>query len=355
MSNLRPSLTSVFVQSALIAFLLSSATSAQSRLKFSDAKPQHYRLHARASEIDSRVKSHPEIGFHLEQNGKPADQQQASVDTRVQPRGKLMIWLMGHNEQLFDRVNSYGIHAIRVHYANKWFSICCRENPVGEHCRGNIRLEAATGLNFSTDVEIPQPDGMMERAFQFVKWLDAKHPEGKWSYFLTKDKTGLRWDDIIVAGASHGSTTASRFAKYKKVSRVVAFCGPRDQFQSWQKLPSATPENRYFGFSHVLDTGWTADHYCRSWELMGLHQFGPIVNVDQQKSPFKNTRRLITNFDVKGDTRRAHSSVLPGRAAFKIGQKYQHEDVWRYLFTHPVDKTGQPTEMDPGCLKIQRQ
>ena len=78
-----------------------------------EPKLKHFKLQARASEIDSRVKSHPEIGFVLEAKGKPADIQRASVDTRVAPRGKLMIWLMSHNSALFDRVNSYGIHAIQ--------------------------------------------------------------------------------------------------------------------------------------------------------------------------------------------------------------------------------------------------
>ena len=35
---------------------------------------------------------------------------------------------------------------------------------------------------------------------------------------------------------------------------------------------------------------------------------GPIVNVDQSKPPFGNTRRLITDADVKKDANRAHSS-----------------------------------------------
>ena len=327
-----------------------------SPLRFRDSKPQHYRLMARASQIDDRVKAHPEIEFLITgKDGKAADIQHASVDTRVKPRGKLVIWLMGHNEKLFDRINSYGLHAIRVHYANRWFSICCRENPVGEHCRGNIRLEAATGIDFSEAVDIPSPDGMMERAFQFVKWLAKRNPQGGWDYFLTQDGKGLRWDDVIMAGSSHGSTTASRFAKYRKVSRVVAFCGPRDQFQSWQSLPSATPENRYFGFSHVLDGGWVGDHYCRSWELMGLHKFGPIVNVDKSRSPFANTRRLITDFDVGGDARRAHSSVVPGSRAKKNAKgEFLHEDVWRYMFTHPVDSVSKAVPMDDACNKDQR-
>lgn len=326
-------------------------------LLFSDPSPQQYRLTARASEIDPRARSHPEIGFVLESaDGKPADVEHACVDTRVEPRGKLVIWLMGHNQLLSDRLNSYGLHTIQVHYANRWFSLCCRENPVGPECRGNIRLEAATGEDFSQDVDIPRPDGMMERAFQFVNWLKDSHPQGKWEYFLTADGTGLRWEDVIISGSSHGSTTAARFAKHQKVSRVVALCGPRDQYQNWQALPSATPENRYFGFSHVLDGGWVDDHYCRSWELLGMHRFGPIINVDKAEPPYGHTRRLITDFDVNNDARRAHSSVTPGRSAAvnPATGEFLHEDVWRYLYTHPVDRVGEAVPMDNSCTRDQR-
>jgi hypothetical protein len=336
--------------------LIADATAQVSPLEFNDPAPQHYKLTRRASEIDSRVKAHPDINFLISTiDGKPADVQHASVDTRVAPRGKLVIWLMSHNEQLFDRVNSYGLHAIQVSYANRWFGIKCRENPVGEHCRGNIRLEAATGQDFSDGVEIPKPDGMMERVLQFVKWLAKENPQAGWSFFLTKDGKALKWDEVIIAGSSHGSTTAARFAKFQKVGRVVAFCGPRDQLQSWQALPSATPENRYFGFSHVLDGGWVDDHYCRSWELLGLHKFGPIVNVDEAKAPYGFTRRLITDFDVNGDARRAHSSVVPGSRARKDSSgEYMHEDVWRYLFTQPIDVTGKAVPLDASCEKNQR-
>jgi len=324
---------------------------------FDDPTPARYELKARASEIDPRAQSHPEINFVFEDaKGKPADLEHATVDTRVAPRGKLVIWLMSYNSELFKQLNGFGLHAIQPHYANKWFSLCCTGDPVGEHCRGNIRLEAATGEDFSDDVEIPQPDGMMERSLQLVKWLAKENPQGGWEYFLTEDGNGLRWEDVIVAGASHGSTTASRFAKHRKVSRVVALCGPRDNYQSWQALPSKTPSNRIFGFSHVLDGGWKADHYCRSWELMGLHHFGPIVNVDAAAPPFGHTRRLVTDFDVGGDEKKAHSSVSPGSRAKKNDDgSYGHAAVWRYLFTHPVDKIGAPVPMDDSCNKEQKQ
>jgi hypothetical protein len=325
----------------------------EASLSFRDSHPKRYELTVRASEIDPRAKPHPEIEFVFEKDGKPQDVQHAAVDTRVAPQGKLVIWLMGHSPQLFERVSGYGLHAIRVHYANGWFARFGKDPPpADDKFLGKIRLEAATGEDFSDAVEIPKPDGMMERAFQFVTWLAKEHPQGRWDYFLTEDRKGLRWDRVIMVGSSHGSTTAARFAKHQRVDRVVMFCGPRDQYETWQALPSATPANRFFGFSHVLDGGWVGDHYCRSWELLGLAEFGPIVDVDRQPAPYGNSRRLITAADVKNDANRAHSSVVPGGAAVKDASgRFIHEDVWRYLFLHPVNEVGTATPLNPECKK----
>ena len=310
--------------------------SCANELKYDDKDPKIYKLQERASKIDSRAKEHPEINFVFGTDKKPADTQFAVVDTRVKPRGKLVIWLMGNNKGLFDRLASYGMHTIGVHYARGWFSKLHNKNDADTEHIGKIRLEAATGEDFSTFVNIPKPDGMMERSYQFVKWLAKTNPQGKWDYFLTKDGKGLRWEDVIVTGASHGSTTAARFAKHVKVSRVVMFSGPRDQTQTWQSLPSATPENRFFGFTHVLDSGWPA-HYDRSWKMLGLEKFGSIVDVDKAKPPYSHSRQLTTNADVKKDRKKAHGASTPGGASPKDKNgKYLYEPVWKYLFTEPV-------------------
>jgi len=318
---------------------------------FSDPKPQKYHLTKRASEIDSRTQEYPKIGFVFKDaKGKVIDLQHAVVDTRVAPQGKLVIWLMDYNAALLDRVASYGMHGIQVSYANKWFGTLDKTTLNDGITLGQIRLEAATGEDHSPIVNISKPDGMMERAYQFVKFLTKEHPQGRWEQFITADGKGLRWDKVIVAGSSHGSTTAARFAKHQKVDRVVMLCGPRDQLDQWQALPSATPANRFFGFSHVLDGGWTGKHYCRSWEMLGLNEFGPLVDVDKVAAPYGNSRRLITEADVKKDANRAHGMVQPGGSAIKDAQgKFIHEPVWRYLFNHPVEKTGASVAKDPGC------
>lgn len=320
---------------------------------YNDPKPQRYDLTKRASEIDPQAKEHPEIDFvFTDKKGKPQDLEHANVDTRVAPQGKLVIWLMGYSAPLFERVNSYGMHAIQVHYANKWFGIIPAARRDDGKTLGNIRLEATTGEDHSDLCAIPKADGMMERAFQFVKWLSKENPQGKWEQFINEKGDGLNWDKVIVSGSSHGATSAARFAMHQKVDRVVCFCGPRDQLESWQGLPSATPANRFFGFSHVLDSGWTGDHYCRSWEMLGLNQYGAIVDVDISAPPYTHTRRLITQFDVKGDAKRAHSSVTPGSAAAKGPDgKFLHEPVWHYLFNQPVDTVGSAVPQDPDCVK----
>ncbi len=309
----------------------------------------------RASELDPASRSYPEINFRLvDEKGKPADVQYASVDPAVPARGELVIWLMGYNAELFRELNAMGLHVIGPHYARGWFSICCQQNPVADDCRGNLRLEAATGLDVSDEVAIDPTDSLVHRATRMVEHLASERAAGNWGQFLASDGT-LDWSKVILSGASHGATTAARLAKHQRVARVVCLCGPRDQYQSWQALPSATPPERFFGFSHVLDGGWTDDHYCRSWQMMGLARFGPIVNVDDADPPYGNTRRLISSLPVKDD-KAAHSSVTPGSRSPKTAAgDYAFSPVWRYLYTHPVEQVGEPVPTDPDCrVKPQR-
>lgn len=336
----------------LFSFLSAAGIAAESAAPaYADKTPQRYHLTKRASEIDPRTREHPTIDFVFKDKaGKPQDVENAVVDTRVAPHGRLVIWLMGYSGPLFERLGDYGLHAIQVSYANKWFGLIPTQARDDGTSLGKMRLEATTGEDFSPLCAIPKPDGMQERAFQFVQWLAKENPQARWEQFIAADGAGLRWDRVIVAGSSHGATSAARFAVHQRVDRVVMFCGPRDQLESWQGFPSATPANRFFGFSHVLDSGWTGDHYCRSWQMLGLHAFGPITDVDANAAPWGNSRRLITKFDVKGDAKRAHGSVVPGGSAAKDAKgKFVHEAVWKYLFTQPVETVGTATALDPDC------
>ena len=46
---------------------------------------------------------------------------------------------------------------------------------------------------------------------------------------------------------------------------------------------------------------------------------------------------------------------MPGGSSPKDKSgKFLYEDVWRYLFTHPVNEIGERTPPDPGCKMQQR-
>jgi hypothetical protein len=318
-----------------------SSLYAEEPLIYSDPHPQSYHLSERASVIDPRCSSHPEINFVLEKDGKPTDVENADVDTRVKPRGQCVIWLMGYNPLLAERLNQYGLHAIQVAYAREWFNQFNTEPKDDSQHLGNIRCEVLTGLDTSKFVQIPLADSMQERAYQFIKYLAKKQPNARWDYFLKSDGTGLNWEKIIIAGSSHGATSSARFAIQQKVARVVMFCGPRDQLEDWQSLPSATPANRFFGYSHILDGGWTGNHYPRSWLLLGLNKFGPIINADTTPPPFGNSRRLTTQGDVKGDSAKAHGYVQPNKNSPKDKNgNYIQNELWKYLFTSDVNVVG---------------
>lgn len=313
---------------------------------------QRYELAKRASEIDTAAQEHPELGFVFSdpKTGKPTDIEHAIVDTRVPSKRRLVIWLMAYSPELFDRLAGYGLHGIQVHYANRWFGTVPPDVRDAGGVLGPIRLEAATGEDYSPLVNIPKPDGMKERARQFLRWLQKKNPQGRWGQFLTSDQRDVRWERVIMAGSSHGSTTAARFSMHQSVDRVVMFCGPRDNTETWQGGRSATPPHRFFGFTHVLDKGWQEDHYCRSWQLLKLNQCGDVVNVEKSSPPYENTRRLITDCDLKGNVRQAHSGVVPKQSAFKNEEgAFRHEAVWKYLFLHPVDKIGEAVGQDADC------
>lgn len=327
-------------------------------VKFNDPQPQAYHLTVRASEVDPSAKAYPDIEFNLNAKGKPADVETADVDTRVAPRGQLVVWLMGHNAILAEKVNGYGYHHISVQYARNWFGKL-NTVPADTQHLGNIRLEATAGVDASKSVEIAEGDSAKGRATRLVQWLVKKHPQGRWEQFLTAGGKELDWTKVVVGGSSHGATSSARFAMHQKVARVIMFCGPRDNTEDWQAGPSATPLNRFFGYSHVLDGGWSGDHYQRSWLMLRLNQYGPIVNAETAKAPFGHSRRLITDAVLKGDAKKqadaGHGYVTPSKGSPKDAQgRPLQEDVWSYLFTSDVDITGKPVPAEEGVKMDQR-
>lgn len=64
---------------------------------------------------------------------------------------------MDYKAPLFDRLGDYGLHAIQVHYANKWFGLIPTAARDDGKTLGKLRLEATTGEDFPRSARSPSP------------------------------------------------------------------------------------------------------------------------------------------------------------------------------------------------------
>ncbi|MEJ6570554.1 MAG: hypothetical protein QNL01_07260 [Akkermansiaceae bacterium] len=81
-----------------------------------------------------------------------------------------------------------------------------------------------------------------------------------------------------------------------------------------------------------------------AWLMLGLNQLGPIINVDEAKSPYSNSRRLITSADVGNNAGRAPGASTPG------GNSPKGKDG-KLLYTHPVNEVGKSVQPEERCRK----
>ena len=59
---------------------------------------------------------------------------------------------------------------------------------------------------------------------------------------------------------------------------------------------------------------------------------------------------VVSAADVGGDVKKAHGAVTPGGSSPKDARgRLLYEPVWKYLYTHPVERVGDPTPKDPDC------
>lgn len=250
--------------------------------------------------------------------------QPAYLDTRVTPRGLLVVYLHGaglpatcgspaHEKELA----ALGFHVLGPCYSSDYGVANCDDDIEG------CRLEAFEGIDHHKLIDIKPPDSIETRVAKGLTYLQSKNPKGDWTYYLDGDKP--RWSKIIISGISHGASSAGLIGVYRKTDRVVMLSGPLDTNQAWLKKMPLTPANRFFGFTHTAD-GQHPGHLA-AFESLGLP--GKITTVDGAMPPYGDSHRLKTS----AATTDGHSSVQAGGPSPKMGTEYVFKPVWNYLYT----------------------
>ncbi len=242
------------------------------------ANPQLYTIKFKPSEADPATVSNDVT-------------QTAQIDTRVTPRGKLVVTLSGVSNPpgplgVAAYAAALGFHAFAIAYTNAY-------NPSGQNDAnifGNVRLEEFDGMDHTSAITVARPDCVEVRVTKALSYLQTKNAAGDWAYYLNADGQ-VRWSDVIFIGHSHGATSAAYFAKIRRIWRAISLSGPRDTnpiVATWLTMASLTPIDRYYGFTGTMDPQYP-DH-LKAMEVM--HYVGAVVDVGRASSPYGNSHRL---------------------------------------------------------------
>jgi hypothetical protein len=262
--------------------------------------------------------------------------QQAFLDTRVAPRGVLVVHLHGSGEKVLcgytehgQLLASWGFHVFMPCYdaAVSWSNSGCGAAV------GTCRQEMLDGTDHSAKLNVGPSESIEGRIAHALAYLVKTDPKGDWGYFLDGDKP--RWARMIISGQSFGATSALLISKFRPVVRAIGLSGPFDGGASWLKDPSMTPVDRMYAFSQVND-GQHPTHMA-SMAAMGLP--GSPVEVESAMPPYQMSHRLV------GATKTWAGAAVDGHNATEARMqspkdaatgKYLYEPVWRYMYGVPA-------------------
>ena len=281
------------------------------------SNPQLYRFQFTAAAAD------PDAGRAL-------GNEMAALDTRVAPKGVLVVYLHGagapgtcgstaHGDFLAQR----GFHVIGPCYVSDYGVGNCGNDI------GGCRLEAFDGVDRTSVITIAPPDSIEVRVVRMLQRLQTLNAKGDWQYFIVGGKP--RWDRIVISGISHGASSAGVIAQVRPVSRAVMLSGPLDTNQAWLTQNSLTPADRQWGFTHSTDP----QHPGHLGAFSALQLPGTAQRIEAGTRPWSDSHRLFTSIDAgNGDS--SHSSTQAGGSSPRAPDGgYRFGDAWDQMYGAP--------------------
>ena len=263
------------------------------------------------------------------------------ADEHTLPSRGLLLWIPGTQQgesegpggasAFCQLAAQLGYRAIILKYPNDESASVCRadSDPAAFEA---FRLALIQGSR-SAHITIPRTESVEHRLVKLLEHLQRTRPAENWSQFL--DGNQPQWSAISVAGQSQGGGHAALLGIKHPVARMICFGAPKDFSlaltapAAWLRLDSATPKSAFFAFNHDQDRqGCSPAQQAENLRALGLHRYGPPIDVDRTKPPYAHSRILTTNYPGgKVTSREAHTTGISPRneAVFR--------EVWTYLLT----------------------
>ena len=264
----------------------------------------------------------------------------AYFDPQAPRADQLVVYLVGANNKpergrtMGQFLSGLGFPVLVPGYCNDYDirALCMPADTPDADCHGKLRLEAIEGVDHSPHIAITPPNSLETRIVRMLAAMDKLQPQVGWGKFAAGGKP--RWDQIIIAGHSHGASSSGMIGKVRKVHRVVMLSGPFDnrggEPAAWTRRAGLTPDDRVFGFSHTQEEQYPG--HIKNWAAMGLPALGPLVTVESGAPPYSGSHQLATSLPAANGGN-AHGTTAAGKAAPQLADgHYRFEAAWRYLF-----------------------
>jgi hypothetical protein len=224
-------------------------------------------------------------------------------------------------QKLIQSLGETGVRVIVLAYQNNGTlsSICGTDDA----CYTNSRRDRVLGAEGSAYV-MSTADGIQNRLLKAIKTLG-------WTQFHDADT--LLYSKMIFGGFSQGAGMAAWAAKKSELQRVCLFAGPWDHLSgttpaSWILEVSATPSDRYYGFTHYDDSLPGGVQYLNlNWQQLGM---GMSTDIPLYSNP--SGQKLTTKDSDARCAADAHGcSVTDAATPLENDGTPRYEAAWRYL------------------------
>ncbi len=231
---------------------------------------------------------------------------------------------------------SLGYHSIGLMYDNsvRGNPTC---SPTGDiTCHSRLRLEVIDGIDRHPSVAVNRSNSLINRLTKLLMYLHKTYPAQNWSQYLVNGKPN--WSKIIIAGHSQGGAIAGVIGKHYPVKKVIMIS--MIDFLNNGKMPdwqtSQVNKEKYYALTNTSDELVSWPRVKAGWVSLGMTGFGPVINVDWNPFPYKNSHTLVTTILPKTTwidkyhNSTAVDSYIPKNAA---GQ-YIYDKAWEYMLNN---------------------
>jgi len=199
-------------------------------------------------------------------------------------RAELVVYLTGtdgtpsRNLHLLDIAARSGYRTIGLAWpTDENTGDFCPDWDDSDACTEAFNREKLYGEDGIEGLEVDEPDSIVGRLKRLLSALDSYAPGAGFGQYLDGDD--VRWDQVIVAGWSQGSSIAGFLGRDVELAGSVHLAAGCNTVEldgavapaAWCYEPRATPLDRMFSLIHTLDD-WEFDSLV-SWEVYDLDAF----------------------------------------------------------------------------------